>query len=267
MKGNIDMSKEKEVINFLNDVQTQFEGFCQRFNAGAELEKKSWDSPLGPLNVAISRADVLEKASSVYCNLEIDTPPVLAEKMGWQGSKMKALVLEIGIHPVNPHIPKGYIELRANIAQNVVLAGGTDIFPYLPNQDDAALFADKIKQVCINHGQDYESMKKVRADFFKSKYRNENVGSHAGIYFFYLEEEKFSFFKDMTETFFKVYGELVEKRKDESYSRDEKELKLKLHGEWAQWILLEDEGTKFGLEKGIPPDALLGAILPPLAKF
>lgn len=261
------MSRAEEVIKFLNDVQSNFEGFCQRFNAGAEIEKKSWDSPLGPLHVAISRGDVLEKASSVYCDLEIDTPPVLAEKMGWQGTKMQALVLEIGIHPVNPHIPKGYIELRANIGQSVVLAGGTDIFPYLQNQDDIELFADRLKEVCRKHGQDYESMRKVRADFFKSKYRKEDVGSHAGIYFFYLEEEKFPFFKDMAEIFFKVYGELVEKRKNESFSQDEKEHKLKLHGEWAQWILLEDEGTKFGLEKGIPPDALLGAILPPVAKF
>jgi hypothetical protein len=25
---------------------------------------------------------------------------------------------------------------------------------------------------------------------------------------------------------------------------------------WTQWILLEDERAKYGLEKGIPPDAL-----------
>jgi hypothetical protein len=40
-----------------------------------------------------------------------------------------------------------------------------------------------------------------------------------------------------------------------------------LHGQWAQWILVEDEGTRFGLDMGIHPDALLGPILPPIAKF
>ncbi len=40
-----------------------------------------------------------------------------------------------------------------------------------------------------------------------------------------------------------------------------------LHGQWAQWILVEDEGTRFGLDMGIHPDALLGPILPPVAKF
>ena len=36
---------------------------------------------------------------------------------------------------------------------------------------------------------------------------------------------------------------------------------------WTQWILLEDEGAKYGLEKGIPTDALLGGFLPPRATF
>jgi len=31
---------------------------------------------------------------------------------------------------------------------------------------------------------------------------------------------------------------------------------VSLPGQWrAQWILLEDEGTRFGLDKGIPPEA------------
>jgi hypothetical protein len=31
--------------------------------------------------------------------------------------------------------------------------------------------------------------------------------------------------------------------------------------------MTEDEGTRFGLVQGIPPAALLGAILPPTAVF
>jgi coproporphyrinogen III oxidase len=64
-----------------------------------------------------------------------------------------------------------------------------------------------------------------------------------------------------------MYGAIVEKRKGESFTEKESDLMLKIHGIWTQWILLEDEGTRFGLDKGIPPDALLGAILPPNATF
>ena len=35
----------------------------------------------------------------------------------------------------------------------------------------------------------------------------------------------------------------------------------------AKSIMLEDEGTLWGLRKGIPIDALLGAILPPVCTY
>ena len=261
------MGKAEEAIQLLSNVCEQFERYCKQYNGKAAIKKQTWDSPLGPLDVAISRGDVFEKASLVYSDLEIGTPPMLAEKTGHKDPTLKARVLEIHLFPVNPHIPKVYIELRVHFTKNIILAGGTDIYPYFPNQEDHDLFADRMQQLCKHHGLDYEALRKVRADFFKSKYRKVNVGSHAGIYFFQLEEDKLPFFKDMAETFFKAYSEVVEKRKNTNYSQDDIEHKMKVHGEWVQWTLLEDDGTKFGLEKGIPLDALLGSILPPLAKF
>jgi coproporphyrinogen III oxidase len=262
------MEQINQVTDFLLSVQNKFEAFCAEFNQGVKIEKNSWDSKIGPTDVMISRGEVFEKASLVYCDLEIDTPPVLAEKLDKKGSRMRALVLEIGIHPNNPKVPKAYIELRANIVEDkVILAGGTDIFPYFENEEDVKYFAKEIKSVCDGHGQDYEALRKVRADFFQSKYRKCNVGSHAGIYFFYLEAEKIDFFKQMAETFFDAYKVIIENNKDKSFDQADIDYKYMLHGQWAQWILVEDEGTRFGLDMGIHPDALLGPILPPIAKF
>lgn len=256
-----------QTITFLRDMQNRFKGFCSTYNAGGVFEEKSWDSPLGKIDVLISRGEVFDKASAIYCDLEIDTPPVLAQKMGTSVPRMNALVLEMNLFPVNPHIPKGYMELRGNIAGSTILAGGTDLFPYFQDNDARDMFAARICEVCKHHHQDYIALRKIRSDFFKSKYTKEDVGCHAGIYFFYLEEAHFLFFKHMAETFFTAYGEIIDQRKHKAISAQDRDHRLKLHGQWAQWILLEDEGTKFGLDKGIPPDALLGAILPPLATF
>lgn len=261
------MSIAEETIQFLKDTQQEFDGYCQKHNAGAELEKKSWDTPLGPVQVVLSRGKIFEKASYIYCDLEIETPPILAEKMGWHDKKMRALVLEIGLHPVNPHVPKGYIELRANIGDSVILAGGTDLFPYFPNDEDRDVFAQAIKDACAGHGVDYEALRKVRADFFQSKFRKVKVGYHAGIYTFHLGGDNLPFFRDMAKTFFATYGDIIQKRQTEPVSEADRQHQLKLHGQWAEWIMVEDEGTRFGLIKGIPPEALLGAILPPIATF
>jgi coproporphyrinogen III oxidase len=257
----------QDIIGFMADVQKSFEQFCLHWNGHGNFQRTAWDCPLGKINAVVTRGDVFEKASTVYCDLEIDTPPVLAKSMGLTVPKMQALVLEIHFFPVNPHLPKPYMELRANIADKTIFAGGSDIFPYYPDPEAHTMFAAPLQRICKNHNVDYEALRKVRAGFFKSKYTGAPLGSHAGIYFFQLDEAQFLFFKDMAEGFFTSYGELVEKYKDMPCTADELQHRLKVHGQLAQWILLEDEGTRFGLDKGIPPEALLGPILPPLAAF
>jgi coproporphyrinogen III oxidase len=265
--GGVAMIDSANVKKFLKDVAVRFENFCSSYNPKGSVERKSWDVQLGHLDVTTFRGETFEKASSIYCDLTIDTPPVLAEKLGQKGTKAEAQVLEINFYPVNPYIPRGYMELRTNITDKLVLAGGTDLFPYFPNDSDTDHFATGIKEVCTLHSKSYEELRKIRMDFFKSKYRKGKVGIHAGIYSFHLEERDFPFFQDLAETFFKLYGQIVEKRKGEKFTDKETEEKLKIQGLWAEWVMVEDEGTKFGLEKGIPPEALLGAILPPKAAF
>jgi coproporphyrinogen III oxidase len=173
----------------------------------------------------------------------------------------------MNLFPVNPFVPKGYLELRANITDTIAFAGGTDIFPYFSNEEDSEFFAGGIEALCKRHGLDYAAMRQTRVDFFQSKYRKGTVGSHAGIYSFHLEEKNFAFLTDLADMFLTLYGALVDKRNAEEFTEHDIEKKLKLHGLWAEWILLEDTGTKYGLDQGIPPEALLGSILPPKAIF
>jgi coproporphyrinogen III oxidase len=257
-----------QILDFLKDTRKRFDAFCKQFDPESEIEELNYDCPLGPLQqTAICRGKVLEKASCTLCDLEVDTPPMLYEQMEVKIPKMRALCLEATFFPGNPKVPKTYLELRANIAGDVILAGGTDIFPYFPNQEDHDLMATPIKALCAEHGQDYNALQKTRAEFFKSHYRNQKVGSQAGIYSFSLPESAFDFFTAMADTYFSVSEELVNKHKDEPCSPEDKALQSKLHGQWAQWIMLEDEGTLWGLRKGIPIDALLSAILPPSCTY
>ena len=261
------MPDKDSVVTFLQDVCSRFEKFCLLFNFPEVLEKKTFDSKLGPLEVHTSKGNVFEKASLIYCDLKIETPPVLAGELGQKGSTAQALVVEMNLFPVNPFVPKGYLELRANITDKIAFAGGTDIFPYFSNEEDSEFFAGGIESLCKRHGLDYAAMRQTRVDFFQSKYRKGTVGSHAGIYSFHLEEKNFAFLTDLADMFLTLYGALVDKRNAEEFTEHDIEKKLKLHGLWAEWILLEDTGTKYGLDQGIPPEALLGSILPPKAIF
>ncbi|OGL50929.1 MAG: hypothetical protein A3C43_01875 [Candidatus Schekmanbacteria bacterium RIFCSPHIGHO2_02_FULL_38_11] len=99
-----------------------------------------------------------------------------------------------------------------------------------------------MKELCKRHGKDY---------------KGEKVGSYAGIYSFKLDEKDFEFFKNMADTYFKVYSGIIDRRKNEKFGQKEIDHKLKTHGLWAEWTMIEDEGTLFGIRKGIPPLATL----------
>ena len=262
------MATGDQVLAFLKDTRNRFDAFCKQFNPESAVEVTNYDCPLGPLQqVALSRGKVLEKASCTLCDLEVDTPPELFKQLDGKVPKMRAMVLEATFFPHNPKVPKTYLELRANVAGDVILAGGTDIFPYFANREDHDLMANQIKALCAEYGQDYAAMQKTRADFFKSRYRKQPVGSHAGIYSFTLPENSFDFFSQLADAYFDISEQLVNLHKDEPFTPEDKALQQKLHGQWAQWIMLEDEGTLWGLRKGIPIDALLGAILPPTCTY
>ncbi len=256
-----------EMIDYFLEVEKRFVNFCDQFNGEGQAKRNSWDCAIGEVRNVIWRGDVFEKASAVYCNISVDTPQTLLSKMKNKVATMDALVLEINIFPNNPYIPKIYLELRANLTDKLILAGGTDIFPYYDNKKDEEIFAQRIARVCDDHNQEFSKLQKNRADFFKSKLTSEKVGAHAGIYIFSLDVECIKIFKDMADVFFDAYAEIIDLHSNDAYAGRDKIYQQVLHGKWAQWIMIEDEGTLFGLREGIPAEALLGGILPPIARY
>ena len=66
--------------------------------------------------------------------------------------------------------------------------------------------------------------------------------------------------------FLPAYLPLIEKRKSDSFSESDKEQQLKHRGLYAEYNLVYDRGTKFGLTTGHDADAVLMS-LPPVAKW
>jgi len=260
------MEQLKQFETFLSDLTERTLSFFKEYNGG-DCEKRSWDIPIGKVDVFISEGEFFEKASIIYCDVNVDVPPTLAADSKEGGGKANAKVLEIHTFPSNPKIPKVYIEFRSHAAGAISFAGGTDIFPTSPDEDALNDFQASLKGLCSRHNKDYEELRKVRVGFFKPKYRKMDEYSTVGIYSFKWPQEDFPLVKDMADTFFDTYTKIIDTRKDAKFTPEEKESQLIQFGRMAEWILLEDDGTKFGLDMGMPPEALLGAILPSTAKF
>ena len=76
----------------------------------------------------------------------------------------------------------------------------------------------------------------------------------------------FAFTQDVGRAFLPAYVPLVEKRRNIPWSEGDKDIQLQHRGLYAEYNLVYDRGTKFGLETGHDANAVLMS-LPPLAKW
>ena len=79
-------------------------------------------------------------------------------------------------------------------------------------------------------------------------------------------EQDFELTKDIGSAFLPAYVPLVEKRLKHNWTAADKNVQLEHRGLYAEYNLVYDRGTKFGLATGHDADAVLMS-LPPLAKW
>lgn len=76
----------------------------------------------------------------------------------------------------------------------------------------------------------------------------------------------FDFVKSIGETFAPTYTQLLDKRKNERYTPEQKQWQLLRRGRYVEFNLLYDRGTKFGLESNGRVESILMS-LPQLASW
>jgi coproporphyrinogen III oxidase len=79
-------------------------------------------------------------------------------------------------------------------------------------------------------------------------------------------EADFNLTKDIGKAFLPAYLPLLEKRMVNEFDERDKEIQLEHRGLYAEYNLVYDRGTKFGLATGHDANAVLMS-LPPLAKW
>jgi len=148
--------------------------------------------------------------------------------------------------------------------------GGADLNPMVEVAEDTAHFHACLKAACDRHDPAYYPRFKAWADdYFMIRHRGEARGV-GGIFFDDLctgdWEADFAFTQDVGRAFLDAFVPITEKRMPESWTEAEREWQLVKRGLYAEFNLVYDRGTKFGLETGHNPDAVLMS-LPPVAKW
>jgi coproporphyrinogen III oxidase len=148
--------------------------------------------------------------------------------------------------------------------------GGTDLTPMLPNQEDTRDFHAALKRTCDAHDAGYYPRFRQWCDeYFFLPHRNEPRGA-GGIFFDYLDsgdwEADFAFTRDVGLAFLDIYPQIVRRRMGQAWTEAEREQQLVRRGRYAEFNLLYDRGTQFGLKTGGNVEAILMS-LPPVARW
>lgn len=174
-------------------------------------------------------------------------------------------------HMQNPHTPAVHMNTRMFWTPGAWwFGGGSDLNPCIEYPEDTAAFHAVLETACGVHSPDYYQRFKAWADeyfFIPHRGRARGVG---GIFFDDLNtdnwEADFAFTQEVGRAFLPAFTPIVEARRDMEWGEKDREAQLVHRGLYAEYNLVYDRGTKFGLETGHDANAVLMS-LPPLAKW
>jgi coproporphyrinogen III oxidase len=264
--------QRQAAVSYFRDLQDRI---CAGLVAldGKPFREDSWDRPGGGggRSRVWIEGNVFEKAGVNFSEVYGQMSPEFAVQVPGEGLDFTATGVSLVLHPRNPKVPTVHANFRfLTKGEKSWFGGGADLTPYYPYRDDVIHFHKTWKAVCTRHPApvDYAKFKKWCDDYFFLPHRQEPRGV-GGIFFDYLEgdfDALFRFVGDCGDSFLDAYLPITRKRKDEPFSDAERFFQEFRRGRYAEFNLIYDRGTIFGLKTGGRTESILMS-LPPVVRW
>ena len=173
-------------------------------------------------------------------------------------------------HMRSPRVPAVHMNTRHIVTTKAWFGGGTDLNPMTPVDEDTRHFHATLQAACDRHDAGYyPRFKKWCDEYFFIPHRGEARGV-GGIFYDNLDNgdwaKDFAFTRDIGLAFLDAYVPIVRRRMHEPWTEAEREHQRVRRGRYAEFNLVYDRGTKFGLMTGGNAEAILMS-LPPVATW
>ena len=194
-----------------------------------------------------------------------------APQVPGEGREFTACGISLVLHPRSPMVPTVHANFRfLSKGERQWFGGGADLTPYYPYREDVIHFHKVWQRVCTRHEPlvNYAHMKKWCDDYFFLPHRGEARGV-GGIFFDYLEgnlRALFAFVRECGDHFLEAYLPIVQRRKDEPYTEQQRVFQEYRRGRYVEFNLLYDRGTIFGLKTAGRTESILMS-LPPCVRW
>lgn len=274
---NLDIEAVK---NYLLQLQDTICKGLESADGSARFEEDYWERETGGSGrTRVIAGDVLQKGGVAFSHVFGDSMPAsaTAERPELAGSPFQAMGVSLVMHPHNPYVPTVHANMRFFIAgeegQKSIwwFGGGFDMTPYYGFEEDCIHWHQVAKNACDDFGEDvYSRYKKWCDDYFFLPHRKEPRGI-GGLFFDDLNEwefeKSFAFMQAVGNSFLEAYLPLIEKRKDTPYGDREKWFQEYRRGRYAEFNLVYDRGTVFGLRSGVGRTESILMSLPPQVRW
>jgi len=257
---------------------TAFEAIEREAGSDAAFEYTPWSreeagnpNPGGGVR-GVMKGKVFEKVGVNVSTVHGTFAPEFAKTIHGAGDGnpgFTATGISLVAHMANPHVPAVHMNTRFLTTGKAWFGGGGDLNPPIPYAEDTAEFHAAFKAACDAHDADYYPRFKAWADeYFYIPHRGVHRGV-GGIFYDHLEcadnaqwDANFAFTRDVGEAFLDVFPRLVRRRMGTDFTPAEKQQQLEWRGRYAEFNLVYDRGTLFGLKTGGNIDAILMSLPP-----
>jgi len=259
----------------------------------------------GGLTRVLSEGAVFEKAGVGFSHVHGTAlpPSATAQRPELAGKAWEAMGVSLVIHPRNPYVPTSHANVRffctydqantqaasggasserltdtrqinrpqtAAAASTWWVAGGFDLTPYYGFEEDCVHWHRTAHDAVAPFGPDlYPRFKNACDDYFSLKHRDEARGI-GGLFFDDFNAlgfaQSFALLRSVGDAFLRAYRPIVARRKATPYGERERQFQLLRRGRYAEFNLVWDRGTQFGLQSGGRTESILMS-LPPLARW
>lgn len=269
--------KEKFVA-YIKNLQNEITSALEAIDGKAKFKEDTWtrEEGGGGQTRVIENGNVFEKGGVNISEVFGKLPESMQAYFGVKDADFFACGLSLVLHPKSPMVPTVHANWRYfemyDSEGNIVdswFGGGQDLTPYYLFEEDARHFHQVCKNACDKHSPEfYETYKKRCDEYFWNSHRNEARGI-GGLFFDYLKETNtmkmqdwYNFVTEVGNSFLDCYLPIVQKRKNLSYSAENKTWQEIRRGRYVEFNLVHDKGTLFGLKTNGRIESILMSLPP-----
>lgn len=277
------ISKEQIAADY-RQIQDEICSALELTDGKAHFEQELWERQGGGggRTRILQNGNIFERGGVNFSAVHGHLPETMKRALNVEQDDFFATGVSIVIHPNHPMVPIIHMNIRyfempssfKNGQQPVRwFGGGIDLTPHYIIEDDAHYFHTQLKSVCDQFHHDFYRRFKLWADdYFYIKHRNETRGI-GGIFYDRLTAndeiswlQVLEFSKAIGRTFAPVYTELVNRNRNKDFNEQHQLWQYQRRSRYAEFNLVYDAGTRFGLETNGRIESILMS-LPPTAKW